>query len=110
VTGVHLFIGALDPKKLGLLRELVPQPTVFGVLLNPSLEDFQIRLAAVQEAARTIGQQIHILHASTERELDAAFAALGRIRAGARNFRHLGRSISPHAAHHRLGGGVKGSL
>jgi putative ABC transport system substrate-binding protein len=83
VTGVHLFIGALDPKKLGLLRELVPQPAVIGVLLNPNLEDFQIRLAAVQEAARTIGQQIHILHASTERELDAAFVAFGQIRAGA---------------------------
>jgi putative ABC transport system substrate-binding protein len=83
VTGVHLFIGALDPKKLGLLRELVPQPVVIGVLLNPNLEDFQIRLAAVQEAASTIGQQIHILHASTERELDAAFVAFGQIRAGA---------------------------
>jgi putative ABC transport system substrate-binding protein len=82
-TGVHLLIGALDPKKLGLLRELTPQATLLGVLLNPNIEDFQIRLADVQEAARTAGQQIHILYASTERELDTAFAALSQIRVGA---------------------------
>jgi ABC-type uncharacterized transport system substrate-binding protein len=83
VTGVHVFIGTLDPKKLGLLRELAPQATLLGALLNPNVDDFQIRLADVQEAARTVGQQIHILYASTEGELDTAFAALNQIRAGA---------------------------
>jgi putative ABC transport system substrate-binding protein len=83
VTGVHVFIGALDPKKLGLLRELAPQATLVGVLLNPKVEDFQIRLADLQEAARAVGQQIHILSASTEGELDTAFATLSQIRAGA---------------------------
>jgi putative ABC transport system substrate-binding protein len=83
VTGVHLFIGALDPKKLGLLRELVPQATLLGALLNPNADDFQVRLADMQEAARTVGQQIHILYASTERELDTAFAALSQMRVGA---------------------------
>jgi putative tryptophan/tyrosine transport system substrate-binding protein len=82
-TGVHLFIGALDPKKLGLLRELVPQAAMVGALLNPSVEDFQARLAGVQDAGRTVGQQIHIVHASTERELDTAFAELSQLRAGA---------------------------
>jgi hypothetical protein len=80
---VHIFIGALDPKKLGLLREVAPHATLVGALLNPNVEDFQIRLADVQEAARTVGQQIHILSASTEGELDTAFAALNQIRAGA---------------------------
>jgi putative ABC transport system substrate-binding protein len=83
MTGVHLFIGALDPKKLGLLREVAPQATLLGALLNPNVDDFQIRLADVQQAARTVGQQIHILYASTEGELDTAFAALNQIRAGA---------------------------
>jgi putative tryptophan/tyrosine transport system substrate-binding protein len=83
VTGVHVFIGALDPKKLGLLRELAPQATLVGALLNPNVEDFQVRLADLQEAARTVGQQIHILSASTEGELDTAFAALSQIGAGA---------------------------
>jgi putative ABC transport system substrate-binding protein len=82
-TGVYLFIGALDPKKLGLLRELVPQATMVGALLNPKVEDFQARLADVQEAGRTVGQQIHIVYASTERELDTAFADLSQLRAGA---------------------------
>jgi putative tryptophan/tyrosine transport system substrate-binding protein len=83
VTEVHVFIGALDPKKLGLLRELAPQATLVGVLLNPNVEDFQIRLADVQEAARTVNQQIHILSASTEGELNTAFAALSKMRVGA---------------------------
>jgi len=83
VTGVHLLIGALDPKKLGLLRELAPQATMVGVLLNPNVEDFQFRLADVHEAARTVGLQIHVLRASTETEIDAAFAALSQIKAGA---------------------------
>jgi putative tryptophan/tyrosine transport system substrate-binding protein len=82
-TGVHLLIGALDPKKLGLLRELAPQATLVGVLLNPNVEDFQFRVADVQEAARAVGLHIHVLRATTDSEIDAAFAALSQIRAGA---------------------------
>src|SRR5262245_23344561 len=83
VTGVHLLIGALDPKKLGLLRELVPHATKIGALLNPAVADFQVRLDDVNEAARAIGQQVHILYASSERELDDAFSAMSQIQAGA---------------------------
>jgi ABC-type uncharacterized transport system substrate-binding protein len=82
-TGVYLFIGALDPKKLGLLREVVPQAALVGALLNPSVDDFQTRLAGVQEGARSVGQQIHIVYASSERELDTAFADLSQLRARA---------------------------
>jgi len=82
-TGVYLFIGALDPKKLGLLRELVPQATLVGALLNPNTEDFQIRSASVQEAARALGQQIHLVYAATGRDLDSAFTELSQLRAGA---------------------------
>jgi putative tryptophan/tyrosine transport system substrate-binding protein len=82
-TGVYLLIGALDPKKLGLLREVVPQATRVGALLNPHVEDFQIRLTGVQDAARSVGQQIHTLYASTERELDTAFAELSQAQLGA---------------------------
>src|SRR5215813_3155378 len=81
-TGVHMQIGGLDPKKLGLLRELAPHATLVGVLLNPNVEDFQFRVADVQEAARTVGLQIHVLRATTDREIDAAFADLSEIRAG----------------------------
>jgi len=82
-TGVHMQIGGLDPKKLGLLRELAPHATIVGVLLNPNVEDFQFRVTDVQEAARTVGLQIHVLRATTDREIDAAFAALSGIRAEA---------------------------
>jgi putative ABC transport system substrate-binding protein len=82
-TGVYLFLSALDPKKLGLLREVVPQPTTIGGLLNPNVDDFQDRLASLQEAARTVGQQIHIVYASSERELDTAFGGLSQQRVGA---------------------------
>ena len=83
VTGVHLFLSLLDPKKLGLLRELVPQASVIAVLLNPNAADIQARLADVHEAAHAARQQIHGLHASTERELDTAFATLSQVQAGA---------------------------
>jgi putative tryptophan/tyrosine transport system substrate-binding protein len=83
VTGVHLFLSLLDPKKLGLLRELVPQASVIAVLLNPNAADIQARLADVHEAAHAARQQIHVLHASTERELDTAFATLSQVQAGA---------------------------
>jgi putative ABC transport system substrate-binding protein len=83
ITGVYLLIGELDPKKLGLLRELVPHASVIAVLLNPNSAEVRARSAVVQEAARTVGQQIHILHASTERELETAFASLVQLRAGA---------------------------
>ena len=51
VTGVHLFISGLDPKKLELLRELVPQASSMGVLFNPQNPDIQTRLTGVQQAA-----------------------------------------------------------
>lgn len=63
--------------------ELAPQATLVGVLLNPNVEDFQFRVAEVQEAARTVGLQIHVLRATAGPEIAAAFAALSRIRAGA---------------------------
>jgi putative tryptophan/tyrosine transport system substrate-binding protein len=83
LTGVNLFISGLDPKKLGLLRELVPQASLIAVLFNPGNLDARARLTAVQEAARAVGQQIHVLHASTEPDLDAAFATLTQLKAGA---------------------------
>jgi putative tryptophan/tyrosine transport system substrate-binding protein len=83
ITGVHLLISGLDPKKLGLLRELVPHASIIAVLLNPQSADIRARSAAVQEAARTVGQQITVLHAGTERELETAFANLPQLQAGA---------------------------
>ena len=53
------------------------------MLLNPANPKAERRLKDVQEAARAIGQQIHIVHASRERDFAAAFATLAQLRAGA---------------------------
>jgi len=82
-TGVNMFTSALEPKRLGLLRELVPGAALIAVLVNPNSPNIETQLKDLQEAARGVGQQIHILHGSSERELDTAFATLTQLRAGA---------------------------
>jgi putative ABC transport system substrate-binding protein len=83
VTGVALLIDVLGAKRLGLLREIVPAATLIAVLLNPTWATFDTQLNDVQEAARAVGQQIHVLRANTEREIDAAFDTAKEVRAGA---------------------------
>ena len=83
VTGVALLVDVLGAKRLGLLREIVPAATLIAVLLNPTWPTFDTQLNDVQEAAHTVGQQIHVLRANTEREIDAAFDTAKEVRAGA---------------------------
>jgi putative ABC transport system substrate-binding protein len=83
VTGVALLVDVLGSKRLGLLREIVPAATLIAVLLNPTWPTFDTQLNDVQEAARAVGQQIHVLRANTEREIDAAFDTAKEVRAGA---------------------------
>jgi putative tryptophan/tyrosine transport system substrate-binding protein len=83
VTGVALLVDVLGAKRLGLLREVVPAATLIAVLLNPTWPTFDTQLNDVQEAARAVGQQIHVLRANTEREIDAAFDTAKEVRAGA---------------------------
>ena len=73
-TGVYIFQQVLEGKRLGLLRELVPSAASIAVLLNPTNANFQTQLRGVQDAARDLGQQVSILSANTEREIDVAFA------------------------------------
>jgi putative tryptophan/tyrosine transport system substrate-binding protein len=82
-TGVSILSTMMEGKRLGLLRELAPTATLIAVLLNPGMPTFDAQLKDVQEAARAVGQQIHILHATSEREIDAAFAKTVEVRAGA---------------------------
>src|SRR4029450_6523927 len=83
MTGVTFFAGALEPKRLGLLRELMPQADLVAVLLNPNYPDAEVQLKDVQEATRTIGQRTLILTATTDTEVDTAFATLAQQRVGA---------------------------
>jgi putative tryptophan/tyrosine transport system substrate-binding protein len=82
-TGVNMFTSTLEPKRLGLLRELVPSAALLAVLVNPNSPNIDTQLKDLQEAARAVGQQIHVLYAGSGQELDAAFATLTQLRAGA---------------------------
>jgi putative tryptophan/tyrosine transport system substrate-binding protein len=83
LTGVTSLGVELGPKRLELLHELVPAATTIAILVNPANRSAEIQVRDMQAAARTLGLELHILQASTEREIDAAFAALTRLRAGA---------------------------
>jgi putative tryptophan/tyrosine transport system substrate-binding protein len=72
-TGINFFVSQMEGKRLGLLHELVPTASLTGVLLNPNNAPFEFQLKDVQEAARSIGQHIHVLHASNEQDIHAAF-------------------------------------
>jgi putative ABC transport system substrate-binding protein len=72
-TGITLLTNLLEPKRLGLLRELVPSATAIGFLLNPSFAAAASQMADIQEAARAINLQVHVLRADTDSDLDAAF-------------------------------------
>ena len=80
ITGLNLEV---EPKRLELLRELVPAATVMALLVNPAYPAAETQSRDMQAAARTLGLQLHVLHASTERDFDTAFATLVQLRAGA---------------------------
>jgi putative tryptophan/tyrosine transport system substrate-binding protein len=74
-TGVNPLLPAMEGKRLGLLREMIPNATLIAVLLNPASQDnFNRQLNDVQEAARGVGQQLLVLRASNEEEIEAALA------------------------------------
>jgi putative ABC transport system substrate-binding protein len=82
-TGVTTLNVELGPKRLELLHELMPTATVVALLVNPTNASSEAISRSLQAAARALGLQLHVLHASAERDFDAAFAALIRLRAGA---------------------------
>jgi putative ABC transport system substrate-binding protein len=83
LTGVSTLNAEVGPKRLQLLRELVPTADAMAFLVNPSSPGADILSREMPEAARTLGLRLHILHASSERDFDAVFASLARLGAGA---------------------------
>jgi putative tryptophan/tyrosine transport system substrate-binding protein len=81
-TGVSIVTVDLVAKRLGLLHELVPKATTIAYIVNSNVHTAPEALKA-QEAAHSLGLQLHILRAGSEQEIDAAFASLGQLRAGA---------------------------
>ena len=83
VTGVTLLTTDIGSKRLGLLHELVPTAVIVALLHNPKNPDAERHLQDVQSAARSLGLQIRVLHASNEGEIDGTpFVALARERPG----------------------------
>jgi putative tryptophan/tyrosine transport system substrate-binding protein len=76
LTGFTIISLELMPKRLELLSELVPQASVFALLVNPNNAGTEPMVRHVQETARAKGLKLHVLKASTESEIDTAFAAL----------------------------------
>jgi putative ABC transport system substrate-binding protein len=82
VTGMTLFSVELGQKRLQILHEMVPAETTFALLVNPANPLGEIESRNLQTAARTLGLQLQVLHARTERDFDTIFAALAPLRVG----------------------------
>jgi putative ABC transport system substrate-binding protein len=84
LTGVTNVAAELTPKRLELLHQLIPTTTVIALLVNPANSALveETLSTNLREAAHTLRLEIHILNASTEREIDAAFGTLTQLRLG----------------------------
>jgi putative ABC transport system substrate-binding protein len=83
VTGVHFFGGVLGAKRLELLRQLAPNAATIGMLVYPNTPNTEAERRDVQAAALAIGQQLTVLDATSDRDIDTAFATFAQRGAGA---------------------------
>jgi putative ABC transport system substrate-binding protein len=83
ITGAASLNVELGPKRLELLHESVPAATIIAMLLDPVTAGIEDQSRDMQAAARALGVELHILRASTERDITMAFATLAELRAGA---------------------------
>jgi ABC-type uncharacterized transport system substrate-binding protein len=83
VTGISWLSNTMAPKRLELLRELLPQVRTIGFLVNPGNPNIPTEMADVQAAVEALGLRLHIGKASTENEIDAAFTAFVQARVDA---------------------------
>jgi putative tryptophan/tyrosine transport system substrate-binding protein len=79
ITGVSFLINTLGPKELEALHDLRPQATVIAALINPDLATTASQSQDVEMAARALGLQVRVLHASTERGIETVFASLPQV-------------------------------
>jgi putative tryptophan/tyrosine transport system substrate-binding protein len=84
LTGVTSLNADVGAKLLELLHELVPRATIIGVIVNPNNPNIaEPTTKSLQVAARTLGLEIHVLHASADHDFDTVFATLVQLRADA---------------------------
>jgi putative ABC transport system substrate-binding protein len=78
ITGITMIAGALEPKRLELLREIAPKTTVVHILVNPNNAGVLQDIPTVAAAAGKLGLGFEVMQAGTESEIDAAFATMFR--------------------------------
>jgi putative tryptophan/tyrosine transport system substrate-binding protein len=83
VTGYTVLSSSMEPKRLGMLRDLLPGVALIGVLLNPNFPPSTGQLQELESAARRTGQQLFVLKASNDSELSAGLGSLVQQRVGA---------------------------
>jgi putative tryptophan/tyrosine transport system substrate-binding protein len=83
VTGIAPFPGSVVAKQFEALHEAAPTATVIGCLLNPNHPDIEAQTREAQEATRTLGQNLEVLYARDDTEIETAFATLVRKRVDA---------------------------
>jgi putative ABC transport system substrate-binding protein len=83
ITGVTQLSSELLSKRLGLLHDVLPAAATIGFLVNPTYPGAESQARDLQEAARTLGLQVHVLNAGTETEINTAFANFAKLRVGA---------------------------
>jgi putative ABC transport system substrate-binding protein len=83
ITGIAAVLNELGPKRLGLMHELLPNATTIGLLVNPNNPQAETEINETPVAAGAFGQQINVLNASTDQDINAAFTRLVQMRAAA---------------------------
>ena len=107
-TGVANLMVELGQKQLELLHELVPAVKIMAVLVNPNFPAAEHQARDMQAAAHKLGLELHVMHASTERELEVVFAKMVDLHVGAfaitadAFFLNRREQIIALAAHHSL--------
>jgi putative ABC transport system substrate-binding protein len=108
LTGFAIMATELMPKRLELLSELVPQARIIALLVNSNSPSASPQIRDVQAAAGAKGAQLYVLRATTESEIDAAFASLLQMQAGILVvgadpfFESRGEQVAALAAHHMI--------
>jgi putative tryptophan/tyrosine transport system substrate-binding protein len=82
-TGINLLAEAMDPKRLGILRELLPNAPTVALLLNPAFPPAGLQAKEIEAAARSFGMQVEVFRASAEIDIEAAFRAMAERRVAA---------------------------
>jgi putative tryptophan/tyrosine transport system substrate-binding protein len=83
LTGAASLFDEVAPKRMELLREVVPASMIFALLVNPANPNAETQSKVMQEAARKQGIQLHVLYASAERDIDAVFVRVVQLKAAA---------------------------